>query len=374
MRLFLIAGESSGDAHASALMRELLVLRPDSEFFGAGGPNMQAVAGPHLQDWIHEAAVVGLWDVLMKYPYFKKKFDELTAEIFKINPGIVIFVDYPGFNLRLASNLRKKGFKGKLIYYISPQVWAWNRGRIPKMAKILDLMLCLFPFEKTLYDASGLETVVVGHPMLDELAKKKWDQPRDPTLIALLPGSRLREVKRIFPPMLEAAQILSDQNPKLHFAAGAANERLASLMRELADKAGFSATKEISIEVHRSSELMQRASVGMVASGTATMEATYFRFPFVLVYAVSWLTYIPGRLLIKVDYLGMPNLLGGKPIVPEYIQQDATGPKIAEGVWRLISDSTKQKEMIAEMNAVIESLGSAGAAKRAAEAIIGRAF
>ena len=161
-------------------------------------------------DWTQEA-VVGLWDVLVKYPYFRAKFYQMYREIRQLEPDTVIFVDYPGFNLRLAHYLRRKKFAGKLIYYISPQVWAWNRSRIPRMAAFLDLMICIFPFEKSLYEASGLRTEFVGHPMVEELDRHRISEPRDPKLVALLPGSRNREIKRIFPVMLEAAELLRQQ-------------------------------------------------------------------------------------------------------------------------------------------------------------------
>src|SRR5215813_12727681 len=207
LRIYIIAGESSGDAHASVLMGEIAELNPEIRFSGAGGPQMQRMAAVPFLNWTHEA-VVGLWDVLVKYAYFREKFYEMYDQVRRIEPAAVIFVDYPGFNLRLAAHLRRKRFGGKLIYYISPQVWAWNRGRIPRMAKFLDLMMCIFPFEKSLYEASGLRTEFVGHPMVRELERHRTGAERDPGLVALLPGSRGREVKRIFPVMLRAAKLL----------------------------------------------------------------------------------------------------------------------------------------------------------------------
>ena len=203
-------------------MGEIAELNPDIRFFGAGGPQMQRMAAEPFLNWTHEA-VVGLWDVLVKYTYFRAKFYEMYEQIRQIQPAAVIFVDYPGFNLRLAAYLRRKGFAGKLIYYISPQVWAWNRGRIPRMAKFLDLMMCIFPFEKSLYEASGLRTEFVGHPMMQELKRYRTEGQRDPELVALLPGSRGREVKRIFPIMLRAAQRLRARDGNMRFEASAAS-------------------------------------------------------------------------------------------------------------------------------------------------------
>jgi lipid-A-disaccharide synthase len=367
MKLYIIAGESSGDGHAAVLMHELLSLRPDIEFYGAGGPKMREIGGSHIFEWTQEA-VVGLWDVLMKYPYFRSQFYRIYREIGRLLPDAVIFVDYPGFNLRLANYLHRKGYPGKKIYYISPQVWAWNRGRIAKMARYLDLMMCIFPFEKPLYEASGLRTEFVGHPMVAELEAKRISTKRDPKLIGLLPGSREREVRRIFPIMLEAAKILLQRDPSIRFEASAASDELSDLIEQVAVRHD---SPRIPIGVRHSTELMQRAFVGMVASGTATMEASFFRFPFVLLYKVSWLTFVPGRLLVKVNYLGMPNILAAEPpIIPEFIQHQAVPENIAESVWSLYSDEATRTKMIRSMDEIVLQLAEEEAGHRAAEVVL----
>jgi lipid-A-disaccharide synthase len=367
MKLYIIAGESSGDAHAAVLMHELLSLRPDIEFYGAGGPRMREVGRSHIFEWVQEA-VVGLWDVLMKYPYFRTQFYRIHREIGRLLPDAVIFVDYPGFNLRLADYLHRKGYPGKKIYYISPQVWAWNRGRIAKMARYLDLMMCIFPFEKPLYEASGLRTEFVGHPMVAELEAKRISTKRDPKLVGLFPGSREREVRRILPIMLEAANILLQRDPSIRFEVSAASDELRELVQQIAVRHDF---PRVPIGVRHSIELMQRAFVGMVASGTATMEASFFRFPFVLLYKVSWLTFVPGRLLVKVNYLGMPNILAAKPpIIPEFIQHQAIPENIAESVWSLYSDEATRTRMIRSMDEIILQLAEEEAGHRAAEVVL----
>ncbi|HZC34073.1 MAG TPA: lipid-A-disaccharide synthase [Chthoniobacterales bacterium] len=367
MKLYIIAGESSGDAHAAVLMHELLSLRSDIQFYGAGGPKMREVGGSHIFEWTQEA-VVGLWDVLAKYPYFRTQFYRMYREICRLLPDAVIFVDYPGFNLRLANYLHRKGYPGKKIYYISPQVWAWNRGRIGKMARYLDLMMCIFPFEKPLYEASGLRTEFVGHPMIADLEAKRVAVKRDPNLIGLFPGSREREVRRIFPIMLQAAGIVQQRDPSIRFEVSAASDKLRELIEDIAERSGFSG---IFVGVRHSVELMQRAFVGMVASGTATMEASFFRFPFVLLYKVSWLTFIPGRLLVKVNYLGMPNILAAKPpIIPEFIQHRAIPEHIADSVWSLYSDAVVRADMIKSMDEIILQLAEGEAGHRAAEVVL----
>jgi lipid-A-disaccharide synthase len=366
VKFYVIAGESSGDAHAAVLMSEMLAMAPDIEFYGAGGPKMREVGGSHIFEWTQEA-VLGLWDVLMKYPYFRTQFYRMYHEIVELQPSAVIFVDYPGFNLRLASFLHRKGFRGKKIYYISPQVWAWNRGRIPKMAAFLDLMLCIFPFEKPLYEKSGLRTEFVGHPMLAHLEKRRINATRDPKLVGLLPGSREREVRRILPTMLAAASILKQRDPELHFEVSAASEKMAVLIERLVVASGWPA---LPISARNASDLMQRAAVGMVASGTATMEASYFRFPFVLIYKVSWLTFIPGRLLVRVQHLGMPNILAGRTMIPEFIQHQARPEAIADAVWQLYHDESARASMIRGMDEVILQLTEIEAGHRAAEVVL----
>jgi lipid-A-disaccharide synthase len=259
--------------------------------------------------------------------------------------------------------------KLRTIHYVSPQVWAWHRGRIPKMAKFLDLMLCLFPFELPLYADAGLRAVCVGHPLLDSLAAEKREQPRDASLVALLPGSRGKEVRKIFPVMIEAAKRLKDARPALRFETSAARESLAEEMRQILSThgcdAGFCA-----ITLRNAHDLMQRAGAGMVCSGTATLESTFFGLPMVLLYKVAWLTWVVGKQLVKIPWLGLPNVLAGREIVREFLQHDARPEPIAGEILRLLEDLSAREEQQRAQAAVIASLGERGAARRAAEAIL----
>ena len=346
-------------------MRSLRALDPDLKFIGRGGPQMQQVAGVQLKNWIGDAAVLGLWEVLRKYGYFRQQFRETLNEIQESKPDAIVLIDYPGFNLRLARALRRQSQRHKTIYYISPQVWAWNRGRIKKMASFIDLVLCIFPFETDLYAASGLRAVFVGHPMIERLQSQKIDTQRDPNLIALFPGSRSREVRKIFPIMMEAAHGLLRLNPTLRFQVAAASEELAREMNEqLADR------HSIAIIVDETAAIMQRAFVGIVASGSATLEAAYFGMPFVLIYKVAWPTYVAARFVVNVDFLGMPNLLAGKEVVPEFIQHEAKPDAIVKDVRLLMEDSPGRDRMISDFDAIISKLGGAGASERAARAIL----
>ena len=370
MKLYLIAGEASGDARGAELMRSLAELAAAQggsiEFFGAGGPQMRELA-PAIQDWSGEA-VVGLWDVLKKYPYFRRQFHAMRREIAECKPDAVVLIDYPGFNLRIAKAVKQRDPGLPVIYYISPQVWAWNRGRIPKMARILDLMLCIFPFEKALYEKSGLKTVFVGHPLLDSLEPKRNSVafPRDETLVGLFPGSRRKEVQRIFPIMVEAAREMRRAWPQLRVVAAAATETLGSMMRDMTDDYVGERVQVVHGTAH---ELMQQAAVGMVASGTATVEAAFFGMPFAIVYRVAPLTWEVGRRLVNVPHLGMVNILAGREIVAEFLQDDARPVLIADELLSLLNTPEKRAEQLERLKAVIAGLGTGGASRRAAEAI-----
>src|SRR5437763_2420919 len=225
--VYCVAGERSGDNHGAALLKALRARAPEMRFAGRGGPKMRAVAGGKFRDWIDYTAVVGLWEVIRRYPFFRKQFQATISEIDAARPSAVVLIDYPGFNLRPARALRAKLREVRIIYYISPQVWAWNRRRGSQMAQSIDLMLCIFPFEPELYKASGLRAIFVGHPMTSVILSGNAVLPRDDKLVGLFPGSREREVKKIFPIMRQAALEVSKQDHDLRFVVSAASEPLA---------------------------------------------------------------------------------------------------------------------------------------------------
>jgi lipid-A-disaccharide synthase len=365
--IYFVAGEASADNHGAALMRALRKADVDLRFIGRGGPQMKAVAGDNFQNWIEKSGVLGLWEVIKHYGYFRKQFHETLHEIEASKPNAVVLIDYPGFNLRLARALRKRLPSQKIIYYISPQVWAWNRGRIKKMARWLDLMLCIFPFETDLYNQSGLRTIFVGHPMIERLRENKIDIQRDPNVIGLLPGSRGREVRKIFPILIQTARELRESKPNLRFEVAAASDELAREMDEMLNPQD---RHLFGIKVGQTAEIMQRAYVGIVASGSATLEAAYFRMPFALIYKVAWPTYFAGRLLVKVKYLGMPNVLADKQIVPEFIQHRAKPKDLAKAILRLVDDPVAREQMISAFDKIAAQLGESGASERAARAIL----
>ncbi|MEM8953638.1 MAG: lipid-A-disaccharide synthase [Verrucomicrobiota bacterium] len=324
-KLYFVAGEMSGDTHGAAVMEAIRDRDGGGvEFAGVGGSRMAGVAGQlQIRDWLEDAAVLGLWEVLKKYGYFRREFERVLDEVREWEPDGVVLIDYPGFNLRLAKALQELRSTTKIIYYISPQVWAWNRGRIGKMARMLDLMICIFPFEKALYESSDLRTEFAGHPMVDELGPQRGRFDREGGLVGLFPGSRRREVDQHFGVLLDAAKRLRRERPDTRFVAAAANDAVAGEMeRQLAD----SALKDSDFQVvtGRTHELMERVEVAAIASGTATLEAAFFGLPYCLVYRVAWPTWAVGKLLVRVDYLGMANLLAGREIVREFIHSRRT--------------------------------------------------
>jgi lipid-A-disaccharide synthase len=364
-RIYFVAGEASGDAHGAALVARLRELDPALECIGRGGPRMAAFEGPPLRDWIAGAAVVGLWEVVTHYRFFRREFSAALDEIGSARPDAVVLIDYPGFNLRLARALRRRGDRCKIIYYISPQVWAWNRRRIPQMARYLDLMLCIFPFEAQLYNASGLRTKFVGHPMIKSLEAERGEFVRDENLIGLFPGSRSREVRQILPVLLETAELIGREHAGARFEIAAASADLASQI-----EAALPAASHYVVNTGRATSLMQRASLGLVASGSATLEAAYFRLPFLLVYKVAWLTYLAARAVVQVPHLAMPNVLAGREIIPEYIQHRAQPAAIARSALRLLRDPDARAQLVAAFDEVIAMLSEEDASREAAAAIM----
>jgi lipid-A-disaccharide synthase len=237
------------------------------------------------------------------------------------------------------------------------------------MARFLDLVLCIFPFETDLYNKSGLHAIFVGHPMLERLHSQRIEIARDPNLIGLFPGSRSPEVRKIFPVMLESVRELRKRNRNMHFNVAAASQELAVELTEILDRHARD-RQVVQIKVGETAAIMQRASAGIVASGSATLEAAYFRLPFVLIYKVAWPTYLAARLVVNVKHLGMPNVLAEREIVPEFIQHRARVEAVAKAVWQLIENADVRERMISELDAVVGKLGKGEASENAARTII----
>jgi lipid-A-disaccharide synthase len=358
----LIAGEASGDTLGAELVKALRA-SPGGErfqFFGAGGPRM-AAAGIELAFDLSAHAVVGIWEVLKNYGKFRRFFHQLLDLAKQRRADCVILIDYPGFNLRFAKAVRAALPGTKIVYYVSPQIWAWHESRVHSIARDIDLMLSIFPFEKQWYAERKphFKVEFVGHPLVDRFERKDRLEATRSTLL-LLPGSRVRELNKHLPPMIGAARRLSGEH---RIEMVVPNEALKALA--ISWGAG-----EFEVQAGGLSEALQRATVAMASSGTVTMECAYFGVPTVVLYKTSWSTYKLGRRFIKVKYLAMPNLLAGRAIYPEFIQAEANASNLCRAAKDLLTNPPRRAEIRAGLDHVIASLGAPGASDRAARAIL----
>lgn len=367
MKLFMIAGEKSGDKQGALLIQELLRRNPDIEIVGLGGSRMHALA-PGVEDWAEQAAVIGVVEVLKHARFFVRRLKEMTARIEQEQPEGLILIDYPGFNQRLAERVHKSCPNTKIAWFIAPMVWAWHKSRVPKLARILDLMMCTFPFEKPLFEAAGLRTEFVGHPLVDDILEQRRTDVREKGLIGLFPGSRMREIERHFPVFLELVKKLQTVHPEWRFETSASSEKLAGIMRRMAEKAGV-APELINICPGSYHGLMDRAEAALVTSGTATLEAALHELPFALVYKVAWGTYMLGRMILTIKYIGMVNILIDKPVTKELIQHDFNVDNCIAELEKLTTPDTRA-EVLAGMQESMARLGHGGAAGKAADAVL----
>ena len=367
MKLFMIAGEKSGDKQGALLIEELLRRQPDIEIVGLGGSRMHALA-PGVEDWAEQAAVIGIVEVLKHARFFMRRLNDMANRIATEQPDGLILIDYPGFNQRLAERVHKSCPKTKIAWFIAPMVWAWHKSRVPKLASMLDLMMCTFPFEKPIFEAAGLRTEFVGHPLVDDILEQRQTNIREKGLIGLFPGSRMREIERHFPVFLELVKKLQIVHPEWRFETSASSERLANTMRKMAEKAGVPA-ELINICPGSYHGLMDRAEAALVTSGTATLEAALHELPFALVYKVAWGTYFFARMVLTIKHIGMVNILIDKPVTKELIQQDFNVDSCIAELEKLTTPATRE-EVLNGMKESMDKLGHGGAATKAANAVL----
>ena len=366
--IVIIAGEASGDMHAAHLVRALRARDPRLRFSGLGGQDMRR-AGVDIYEDLTRLAVVGFVEVLRHYREIKRIFDLILAKILDIRPAAVILVDYPGFNLRLAKILKRHGIK--VIYYISPQVWAWKKNRVYQIQRDVDLMLVLFPFEKDFYARYQIDVSFVGHPLVDtvrsdtardEVLSRAGLDPARPT-IGLLPGSRRKEIDTLLPVMLKTAEILRTENPDRQFLLIQAPTVETAWLTPLLEKTPL----EIKVRAGDIYNGIHACDACLVASGTATLETAILERPMVVIYKTAWITWLLAKLFVKIPDIGLVNIVAGKRIVPECVQGQATPKRIA----RALQTVTADPELItANLRKVTAALGAPGASRRAAEAIL----
>ncbi|HEX8169474.1 MAG TPA: lipid-A-disaccharide synthase [Thermoanaerobaculia bacterium] len=359
MKLAIVAGEASGDLHASEVIRELKTLAPVSAF-GIGG-DLLAREGVELLHHASEMGVVGFVDVVLRFRMFRRVFRELLERIERERPDLVFLIDYPGFNLRVAKRCKELGLR--VVYYISPQVWAWHTGRVRQIAKNVDRMIVIFPFEEAFYRKHGVPVTYVGNPLVEQLAHVQRRATSGGALrIALLPGSRTQEVETLLPPMLDAVAILRAEREVDAYIIQAPTISREKLQRIVDEK-----RVNVPIIAH-DREAVAAADVALSASGTATLEAAVLGTPVVVMYRLNRATYLLGRKLVNLPHWSLVNIIAEREVVPELIQDQVNGARIAEEVRKIVAPE-RYATIVAELDAVRAQLGEPGAARRAAAEI-----
>lgn len=387
MQVFVIAGEASGDLHGSNLIHALKSKLPQTRFVGIGGPKMEE-AGLELLFPSSDLAVVGLVEVIGHIRPILKAFGRTTAWLRKEKPDLLILIDYPEFNLQVAGRAKKLGIP--IFYYISPQVWAWRQGRVKKLRRLIDRMAVILPFEEAFFRSHGMEVSFVGHPLLDvvraevsktEFCKKTGLNPERP-IVGLVPGSREGEISRLFPVMAEAAKRIFQDRQDVQFVLPLA----PSIDPGILESFNCPITISFSTDPHRqlqtdkslnhpiirvvkgqTYDAIAASDLILVASGTVTLEAAILGTPMVVTYKLSPVTFFLGNRLIKVPFVSLVNLVAGRRVVTEIIQQDVTPERLSQEALSLLRDDTGRGDMIKDLKEVKNTLGGSGAAERAAD-------
>ncbi len=368
----MIAGEASGDLHGSGVVRELKAKVPKIDVFGVGGDNMKR-EGMELVYHVKELSVMGFAEVLSKLPLLRSVQRTLAGLLRYRRPDLVLLIDFPGFNLRFARRVKKYGIP--VFYYISPQVWAWGKRRVRTMKRIVDKMLVVFPFEQTIYEKEGIPVEFVGHPLLDAIEDddktnldragfcKRCGFDPDKRILGLFPGSRMDEIKNHLSVMVRAALLLREEY-NLEIGVSCAPTLPNSFYEEL-----LPTDSDVRLVEGNAFGLMRYSDAAAVASGTATVEASCFKTPMVVVYRTSWPSYLIGRLLVRVEHIGMVNILAGRRVVPELVQGQLTVANLARELGVYFTNEDSRLRVRGELAQVCGMLGQPGASERVADTI-----
>lgn len=364
MKLCVVAGEASGDLHASGVLREIRRLDPSAEAFGFGG-DLLAGEGMRILHHVRELGIVGLFNVIRHLGRFRIIFRELMNEIRREKPDLVLLVDYPDFNLRVAAQVKALGIP--VVYFISPQVWAWRRRRVHAIARNVNHMLVLFPFEADFYRRHGVDATYVGHPLVEQLENVRRPagipDPVEPVRIALMPGSRRMEIESLLPEMLDAVAVMSDNRKVAPFIIRAPTISEESIRAILARQ-----QLDVRIVPQDGGRSLAQADIALSSSGTATLEAAIIGVPVVVMYRLNRPTFALAKVLVKVPHFSLVNIVAGKSIVPELIQGAVNGRRIAAAAEELLQPE-RYRQVSRELERVRDLLGEKGSSMRAAEKI-----
>lgn len=367
-RIMIIAGEASGDLHGGRLAKALLSQNRPIELIGFGGTAMQQ-AGVDIRYDIKKLGIVGLIEILFHLRVIWEAY-RYAISLLKSQVALLVLIDFSGFNLRVAKAAKKMGIP--VVYYVSPQVWAWRSGRVQTIAKYVDQMIVILPFEKAIYDKAHVPCEFVGHPLLDELSEikkadkniKRNNNEKTPT-IALLPGSRKREVLSLLPAMLAALERIQEEFPGLQVLIPVASSLPTELIPELTTASPLPITL-IKGSVY---DVLFQADVAIIASGTATLQGALANIPMVIVYKISRISYILARYLIQIQSMSLANIVADKPFIPELVQENVSATRISSEIRHLLTDKDAYKKMKQNLSEVASRLGSPGASNRAAKII-----
>ena len=372
LRLFVSAGEPSGDLHAGNFIRAFLKIRPDAEFAALGGPQMEAAGARLLHNMLAEFAVMGVIDAVKIVPAIRRLRNETLEFLDAWKPAAAVLVDYPGFNVNLALHLRKRRIP--VFYYICPQVWAWAPWRIRKIARRVDKALVVFPFEKPIYERAGIPVEYVGHPLGDVFASRRLDGnfigngplAGATLLVSLLPGSRRREITAGFPVKAAAAKIIKSARPEARFAVPVTCDEHAEIVKDIARREGL----ECAVSVDKTYEVMSMSHFALATSGTATLELAHFGVAMVVLYRTNILGLALKKILVTTKHIALVNIVAGKEVVPELVYAANHAEKIAGLALGILNDPSRLSEVRREVRAVGALIDQPGASARAAQAVL----
>lgn len=366
-RIMIVAGEASGDLHGSGLVREMLIMNPDLDIFGVGGDRMQS-QGVQLLYHINQMSVVGFWDVLKRFAFFRKVYHNLVSTMDEIQLNLLILIDYPGMNLKLARSAQKKGIK--VLYYIAPQVWAWGSNRIQKMIRLVDKIAVIIPFEEKMFRDAGIDARFVGHPLLETVNSnlsrdeffQKYGLNTNQKVIGLLPGSRSLEVKRLLPEMLRTVRQLRKKHPDIQIIISKSGSLSCDIYQEIIQN-----NNQVKLLENCTYDMMKYSDLLVVASGTATLESALFATPLIIVYKVDPISYLIGKQLIRIDSIGLVNVIAERKIVPEFVQHQFHRDNLLPEMEKLLFDKDQRDVVINNLKAIKKKLGNTGASIRTAK-------